>query len=604
MPGVQVVDDESKAAALADLLNGDTRTRPVVVVTIPSGRETPWIDVHEIEREAGALAEVYVMPTGAITWEFSRRMAEGAQVYGGAGRVYPVGHEWAADLSQSPLRFAFNVRDGERATQYLVSDLLRMAVSAGLLQRPAEQLRQVDGVVKWIVAGRALVELDSRLTATVAEELTAPDVPLDRILAPKQRVHGLYDAQTRRLDVRDSLRSPGEALARYAVGDVVLTRVTRVEPESAELMLYPKTAAPAAVVTVRLDDVTGNPADTLDALMTPGEVIPARIRATGPSWELVLHDVDDDEPVVPAPPLLPGGPPWLVEDEQVLHHDEPTVLVPPPPQPVEMPPASPAPATAVPPTPSPPATPPRPSPLIFGRRGAGAAQTPRPQPPAEPQVSASTQELLLRIAGHQAEATGLKRQLKQTQDELQAAADDREQLRYLLGQAQREAHRAENELKAARARLRKAGKGKAAAPAAEGPRFADPEQGFRYLVLTRWATRTSPGEQGTRPLPEYAVGPRFLESVERLEGINPDKVADVVFEIVTGLAPDLPGRAVHRLRTGAGGDDPVRSREDGAVAWRASLQVHTPSARRIHYWVRPDGVIELARVSTHDDYET
>ena len=94
----------------------------------------------------------------------------------------------------------------------------------------------------------------------------------------------------------------------------------------------------------------------------------------------------------------------------------------------------------------------------------------------------------------------------------------------------------------------------------------------------------------------------FLESLERLEGIKAEKVADVVFEIVTGLAPQLPSREVHHLRTGSGGDDPVRIRDDGAIAWRASLQVNTPSARRIHYWVLPSGQIELARVATHDDF--
>ena len=60
---------------------------------------------------------------------------------------------------------------------------------------------------------------------------------------------------------------------------------------------------------------------------------------------------------------------------------------------------------------------------------------------------------------------------------------------------------------------------------------------------------------------------------------------------------------MHRLRTGLGGDDPVRVRKDGAAAWRASLQVNTPSARRIHYWVLPNGQVEFARVATHDDYD-
>ena len=112
-----------------------------------------------------------------------------------------------------------------------------------------------------------------------------------------------------------------------------------------------------------------------------------------------------------------------------------------------------------------------------------------------------------------------------------------------------------------------------------------------------------PSEQHDRPLPGYSVGPRFLDSLSRLEGIKEEKVADVVFEVVTGLAPQIPGREVHHLRIGAGGDNPVRVREDGAMAWRASLQVKTPSARRLHYWILPNGDIELARVATHDDFD-
>ena len=52
-----------------------------------------------------------------------------------------------------------------------------------------------------------------------------------------------------------------------------------------------------------------------------------------------------------------------------------------------------------------------------------------------------------------------------------------------------------------------------------------------------------------------------------------------------------------------GGDDPIRTRADGAVAWRASLQVKTASARRIHYWALPNQRIELARIALHDDYD-
>ena len=43
-------------------------------------------------------------------------------------------------------------------------------------------------------------------------------------------------------------------------------------------------------------------------------------------------------------------------------------------------------------------------------------------------------------------------------------------------------------------------------------------------------------------------------------------------------------------------------RNGGETCWRVSLQVKTPSARRLHYWVCADGSIELSSVRLHDDY--
>ncbi|NYE38627.1 hypothetical protein F4692_003777 [Nocardioides cavernae] len=603
MSAVHRVDDDLAAAALANLLNGNSRKRPVVVVTIPAGRTDPWIDVEEVAREAGSLADVYLMPTGPFTWDFSDRMAAGTQVYGGAGRVYPVGHEWASDLSKSPLRFAFNEDDGDRATQKLISDMLRMAAAAGLLQSvPTRELRKVDTTVKMVVAGRALVDVGNLFPAAIAEELAVDDVPIDRIVEAGLRIEGWYDADSNRVDIRQSLRRHGEALAAYAVGDVVLSKVAKVRNGKAELVLYPQTTTPPVVVTVLRADVTANPEDDLRTLMTVGEVIPARVTATGPNWALALHDVDDDEPIVSAPSLLPGGPPWLSEEPDHSEVDEPKAVTS-----LPMPPPAPTPVQVIEapsPTQPPAAATPRPSPAMLDRSRPGPSQRPASASPAPHRPTESTRGLLLKVDGLTAEIAGLKREVVNLQTQVLAGSDEREQLRYLLDQAERRANKAENDLKSTRARLRKAtSTGKSESPAGNGPRFADPEQEFRYLVLTQWATRTLPSEQRNRPLADFIIGPRFLESLERLQGIKPEKVADVAFEIVTGLAPQLPSREVHHLRAGPGGDDPVRVRDDGAIAWRASLQVNTPSARRIHYWVLPTGQIELARVATHDDFE-
>lgn len=592
MPDWQRIEDVDATRALAAHLNATARTRPVVVVTIPAGHDAPWIDVDEIAREAGDLAEVYLMPTGAVTWEFTRHMAEGTQVYGGAGRVYPVGREWVTNLSASPLRFAFSAAEGRGATAHLISDAWRMAAAAGLTRRPRNhQLQRVSGTVKAIVARRALVEIGNLLPATIAQELTVDGVPITRVVTEGLQVEGSYDGATNRLDVTEQLRPADEALAAYAEGDVVHARVDAVREAEADLTLYP-----GVTVTLERADVTLNPLDDLRTLLTQGEVVGARVASPGPAWRLVLNDVDDDEPVLEAPSLLAGGPPWLVEETEPSEPDDalqvsPTPRLPEPepaPEPVAAEPAAPAVA--------------RPTPRMLDRKAVRAETPSGHQPPPAP--PRSTTELLLQIDALKAEIKRLTRENAVVKDQVTASAGERDQLRFLHEQERRRANRAEHDLKAARRRLRTAGNKRVVADAPAAPQFGDREQGFRYLVLTQWATRTTPGEQRDRPLPEYVIGPQFLDSLERLEGIKLVKVADVAFEIVTGLAAENASREVHRLRTGPGGDDPVRTRDaDGAKAWRASLQVKSPSARRIHYWVLPDGQIELARVTTHDDME-
>ncbi|WP_454293358.1 hypothetical protein [Salana multivorans] len=133
--------------------------------------------------------------------------------------------------------------------------------------------------------------------------------------------------------------------------------------------------------------------------------------------------------------------------------------------------------------------------------------------------------------------------------------------------------------------------------------FLDPAEQLRFEVYLAWASRIPAGDKAARPLREYRVGPVFLDSLETLEGVRRGKVVDVVVEVLTGLAKEMEGRDLHRLRTGDSGGSPYRVREDGAVGWRAALQRETASARRLHYWECPDGTVELSRVVKHDDME-
>lgn len=630
MPPVQHVTDAKEAADLATLLNSARRIRPVVVITIPSGRGTPLIDAETVQEDVGDLADVYLITSGRQGWIFSREMPEATQVYGGAGRVYPVGLDWVAHPKLAPLHFAYDTNEGQRATQELVSATLRMAQSAGLLDpRQKTELVSVTARVVGIpIPERAVVEVDGEF-AFVAMALTLPGVPLDRVLAEGMHVSGRLDRVSHRLDISGSLRTPEDALQDYAIGDVVPAEVEDVAADHARLLLYPGFA-----VTVPRAEITPIERDDVRNLMTHGEVLLARVTSAGPEWALSLLHIDDDANPRPAATVLAGGTPWLLppppEAEPADEAEETAVDIHPIPTPLMLahrqathqdprtPSAPPTSTTPLAPTPAllarlhqpkpaaspPPASPPAASLPPEGSPEPPSAPTPLSIPPRAP---ASVTELraaadvpvealrsaLERVRG---EAANLRDELSSSRTELE---DLRRQHTAQFGRIAR----LEEQLKDARKRLRKSKPARTAEHSAT-PEFADSELAFRYAVRTAWALRTPVGEQLARPLPDYDIGPKFLDSVAQLTGVSVDKIADVVFEVVTGRAREVAGRDLHQLRESAAGNAPtVRRTSDDAVCWRAALQIGTPQARRLHYWVLPGGRIELSRVALHDEFE-
>ena len=208
--------------------------------------------------------------------------------------------------------------------------------------------------------------------------------------------------------------------------------------------------------------------------------------------------------------------------------------------------------------------------------------------------------MLLAIESKKAQTSSLTDQVVILGAHLEQAERDRELLRRELQNLKREFNVMESSLTKIRAKFRKTNSSKSQTQ--NLPIFFDPDQGFRHLVTAQWALRLPSNQQKETPLKEYILGPNFLESLDNLQGISREKVVDVVVEIATGIANELAGREVHRLREGAGGDERVVVREDGAVGWRASPQVGTSSARRIHYWILSGGSIEFSRVTVHDDF--
>jgi len=572
-PGIRRITTPDEAAALAAHLLDPGRTHPVVVVSIPHGLTDPWIDASAITEAVKDLAEVVVLPTDASAWRFSEAMPDMTQVYGGAGRVYPIDLGWTRNPYASPLRFAYDAAEGERSADTLISDALRMAHDAGLVAPERTPTVPAAGVVRRVLApSRAMVELDDGGIATIWQELTAPDVPVENLLAPGMAVRGELDPQSRRLDVTGMLLPGRAAVAHYQPDDVVLAKVREVRPDVVHLALHPD-----VVVAVPRDRVTGNPRDWLTALFSVDEVVVARIARAGvEEIALRMDDVDEDEEPLVAPALLVGGPPWLGPPSY------PELVEPPASADAAVAARESLPAPAASPSP-----PPASGPAAAPRRAArDLSLTLDATRPATARLERELMDAAARLAPAEHEVTGLRRQVRD-----------------LLAEQQRLREQIVRQKTQLRMRLPGAAKAKRPAVQAEGAAaalFTDPEDAFGHEVYLAWAARFSSAERADRPMAGYAIGPEFLGSLEAVEGVKRSKVVQVVVEVLTGLAEQLAGRDRHPLRTGRGGDDPQAQREDGALAWRVALQRGTSSARRLHYWQLGDR-IELSRVALHDD---
>ncbi|GAA1987614.1 hypothetical protein GCM10009718_26360 [Isoptericola halotolerans] len=618
------------AEALAARLQRTDRAWPVVVVSTPRDRG-PSVDPHRVLDEVRGLAEVVVVHTGEPSWAFSHGMPPGTQVYGGASRVYPVGVGWVHDLSRSPVWFADDDAGSTRVHERLVQGALTAAATAGLAggtTAPAGA-GSVGAVVLGVIGTRALVRTAAGATAQVAQELTWPVVPIDRLLAPGMRVRGRLDPGTRRFDVRDMLPDATAQLAQVhdacPPGAVVPAQVHHVTADSVLLAL-----APAVTVRVAGDRASRGDDDLRD-LFSVGETVAARVLpghpVPGPAGgtlrpDLRLDDVADTDPVLPALSLLDGGPSWLPEPahEPLVSADPEGSAATPddrgpsgtqdratdPSRPLP----GPGPRRAVPPRGSgpPPAVPVAPTPAATSPDDARPQHGAAPSSPKYPAKKTLVNQLELSVHEHRSradraecevtelratahalelEVTGLRDLAREQRDRLDRLHDTVERYKATIRSARKERHRTARPSSAAPERC-----------------FVDPEDQLRFDVLRTWVEIIGPDEKARYPLPDFAVGPRFCDSLADVGRGLEDRVHRAVVLVLTGRAPDVPGFELHRLRRGDGGGSPHLVREhDGAHAMRLSLQVSSPQARRLHYWVLPGGEVELSRVVLHDDID-
>jgi hypothetical protein len=312
-----------------------------------------------------------------------------------------------------------------------------------------------------------------------------------------------------------------------------------------------------------------------------------------------LLDVEDDEPRVPALAPLHGGRPWLEEERSLRAEDSAEAL-----PDVVAAPAGDAVAEA---------------PVVDGRPPAADLAAPATAfaslPPGTPEYRGALRDTQLALTTAQNRIAQLERRLTEAgADDSQLARLEAEarmqrqiaqQVKVELADALHGAAELREQLSGMRRELRTRARVPDAAPApsrdARRERWASDESWVRHEIYLAWVERVAAGEREHWPLPAgYVVSERFAPSLDALDEALFDKAMKAVVDVLTGRARDIPGREVHPLRQGEAGNAPDYVRHDGARCFRVYVEQKVPAARRLHFWQRTDGVVELERVVSHD----
>lgn len=547
---------EADGHALARHLLSDQRSHPVLVISTPSHGAAPLLDADDLHHRVGSISDVVVLHNGPASWALAEGVPPRTEVYGGAGRVYPTNRGWWIDPYQAPLRFCWPADVPARVADTLEDDAYAAATLDGSLTQtttPETATRPATGKVDgFLDRHNALLRLSDSTQAFVVVDELVPGIVPERLLQPGMHLAGrvIIGGLVGRFLPDPIANDPAAQIDKaYRPGDLALARISHIGPHTATGLLHPQVEVSVTADEVDLD---------LRSLLEAGDVVTLELTAADP-WQATLAHTDT--PSVVTPPILPGGPAWLTEDDL------------PQPTPVE----EPEPANR-----SQPET--RTTPAPEGLTGltpvteAGDTSL-RPTPGG----TAPHSQLL----GLQAQIDDLASRLQSTQADVdgqrRAARTAREEAKKLRNQLRSQ----KDQMQAYRDRIEGTGL------------FDDPAEQLRHDVYMAWLRRTPPGEREQWPLRTWSVGPRFLDSVEALEGISHTKVVDVLVEVITGRDKGLSGRDLHQLLEGKAGAPRVR--HDGALAWRCALQINAAGARRLHYWTLPDKSIELDQVGVHDD---
>jgi predicted RNA-binding protein with RPS1 domain len=627
-----------EARNLAIRIKDVTRRQPIVCVTIPRWGSTPFVDIDRLAAELGDVAALYLLPTGDLTWELTALLPPRLDVYGGAVRIWWPGLTEASTPRDHPLIFVHAQEDSDRT----IAEVVGAFAERGLVEAraPAGPLpgTELQGIVRAVRPHGAELRLEGDIEAFVTKsDLSNAELDPCRVVRVGQRVRAVVQAGARRdgripVSLRPFQPPPWQRVAQgYAPGMLVDGIVVELRNIGAIVELLPGARGLLRNSRIRPGGVS-HPEDELRL----GERIVARIEsldtANGKA-ELSWLDVPDDEEPEEPLSLLPDGPPWLppvIEDAQA----EVEVELSPP---VATTPASIRSNVKPPPTADEGGD-------VDDETSAAAevelleeeitkaylvrreledlaGQTQRRLAELRGEASQMRRELerdlidlrtrILESARGDADEligstegalSAAREEIARLQEELTAVQLDRSEL---LQRFERERLRA-SDAEQAKDRLRREARARDRTIETLDRQLvglgASEEDRFVAEIRAAWEHMTAQADRERFPWTTPVVGPDFLESLRTVQGISRAKVVDACAHVASSRAAEIPGLELHPLRESDAGGAPQRTRDDGAKAWRCSLQAGSPAARRLHYWQLPAGRVELAKVVYHDDF--
>jgi hypothetical protein len=125
----------------------------------------------------------------------------------------------------------------------------------------------------------------------------------------------------------------------------------------------------------------------------------------------------------------------------------------------------------------------------------------------------------------------------------------------------------------------------------------DHAERLHRLISREWLNAMNEADRQAHPFGKYKFGPRFLDTVKKLEGlVSAERVAFVCSMVACGRAGQLRGLDARQLKTRATSQD---RRDSQAKPWLCKVG-EGGGAPRMEYWTLPDHVTEFCLLHTHD----